>query len=85
MGKRKGERMMIDIPKEDYIHKEENGRMITYCTLRQQLKHFIGLDKENPYKRHGRLFYKPYRNGFSTRKDDTVFDELTKGGVHEEI
>ena len=71
---------MIEIPKEDYIHKEENGRMTTYCTLRQKLKHFIGLDWKDPYKRHGRLFYKPYRNGYSTGEDNKTFDELVEAG-----
>ena len=28
--------------------------------------HCIGLDQKNPYKRHGKLFYKPYRNYFAT-------------------
>lgn len=30
--------------------------------------HAIGLDNKKPYKRHGKLFYKPYRNYFSTAK-----------------
>lgn len=71
---------MIEIPKEDYIHREENGHTVTYSTLRQQLKHFIGLDWKDPYKRHGRLFYKPYRNGYSTNRDNKTFDELVKAG-----
>lgn len=25
-------------------------------------KHAIGLDSKKPYKRHGKLFYRPYRN-----------------------
>ena len=28
--------------------------------------HTIGLDSKNPYKRHGKLFYRPYRNFFTT-------------------
>ncbi len=28
--------------------------------------HAIGLDNKQPYKRHGKLFYRPYRNYFST-------------------
>lgn len=27
-------------------------------------KHCIGLDYKNPYYRHGKAFYKPYRNYF---------------------
>lgn len=29
-------------------------------------KHAIGMRLRKPYKRHGRLFYRPYRNYFST-------------------
>lgn len=29
-------------------------------------RHAIGLDNKNPYIRHGRKFYKPYRNYFAT-------------------
>ena len=32
----------------------------------QDAAHAIGLDYHRPYKRWGRLFYKPYRNYFST-------------------
>lgn len=68
---------MIELPKEDYIHVEENGRTITYCTLRQQVKHVIGLDNKNPYTRHGKKFYRPYRNGWGGRnkKFDMLVDE----------
>ena len=27
--------------------------------------HAIGLDHKKPYKRHGKLFYKPYRNYYA--------------------
>lgn len=36
--------------------------------------HAIGLDNKNPYKRHGKLFYKPYRNYFSTAKGCDDFE-----------
>lgn len=29
-------------------------------------KHCIGLDRKKPYIRHGKKFYRPYRNYFST-------------------
>lgn len=32
----------------------------------KQMSHCIGLDHKNPYKRHGRKFYKPYRNYYAT-------------------
>lgn len=33
-------------------------------------KHCIGLDRKKAYKRHGRLFYKPYRNYYNAGKAD---------------
>lgn len=29
-------------------------------------KHCIGLDSKKPYTRHGKKFYRPYRNFFAT-------------------
>ena len=31
-------------------------------------KHCIGLDKKKPYTRHGKKFYKPYRNYYACNK-----------------
>ena len=28
--------------------------------------HAIGMDRRDPYIRHGKMFYKPYRNGYYT-------------------
>lgn len=36
-------------------------------------KHAIGLDYKKPYRRHGRLFYRPYRNYFATHSDTSDF------------
>lgn len=41
------------------------------------MKHCIGLDYKKPYKRHGKEFYKPYRNYYATY----VHDEVWKGLV----
>ena len=30
------------------------------------MKHCIGLDQKKPYTRHGKLFYKPWRNYYAT-------------------
>lgn len=30
------------------------------------MKHCIGMDQRKPYKRHGKLFYRPWRNYYST-------------------
>lgn len=32
----------------------------------QLAAHAIGLDNKRPYKRHGKLFYRPYRNFYAT-------------------
>lgn len=32
----------------------------------QLAAHAIGLDHKKPYKRHGKVFYRPYRNRFAT-------------------
>lgn len=32
----------------------------------QLAAHAIGLDHKRPYQRHGKLFYRPYRNYFAT-------------------
>lgn len=32
--------------------------------------HAIGLDYKRPYQRHGKFFYRPYRNYFSTHGKD---------------
>ena len=46
-------------------------------------KHAIGLDNSKPYKRHGRMFYRPYRNYFSTTdrcRDYSAWVELAADG-----
>ena len=68
---------MIEFPEEDYIQVEEDGKMATYATLRQEAMHVIGLDRRKPYTRHGKKFYRPYRNGWGGRnkKFDMLVDE----------
>ena len=34
----------MELPKEEYIHVEENECQVTYCTLRQKALHTIGLN-----------------------------------------
>lgn len=36
--------------------------------------HAIGLDNKRPYQRHGKLFYRPYRNFFSTHEKAPDFE-----------
>lgn len=35
--------------------------------------HAIGLDRKRPYMRHGKTFYRPYRNYFDTNAKDPVY------------
>ena len=76
---------MIDIilPKQEYVHFEDNGKRITVCTLRQKVLHTIGLrvnggNRGRLYTRHGKKYYKPYRNYFSGNDKD--LDGLVEAG-----
>ena len=75
----------MELPKEEYIHIEENGRKITYCTMRQKALHTIGLNSGNVgwrlYTRHGKKYYKPYRNYFYG--NDRDLDKLVDAGYME--
>lgn len=53
---------------------EQESQCIAYA------KHAIGLDYKKPYHRHGRAFYKPYRNYFCTVKDDKLWNKLESAG-----
>ena len=83
----------LQLPAELYTHETApDGRQITYCTMRQQVLHCIGMidsgsSRHQPYRRHGRTFYRPWRNHFSTPKPDTTWDELCAYGyaAHGEI
>lgn len=45
-------------------------------------KHMIGLDYEKPYHRHGKAFYKPYRNYYeSPISGNSILDKLPFGIV----
>lgn len=69
----------IELPKEEYIQVQENGRAVIYCTMRQKLFHVIGLDYHRPYTRHGKKFYRPYRNSWGGR--DADLDKLVEAGL----
>lgn len=42
----------------------------------EKAMHCIGLDYEKPYKRHGKLFYVPYRNHYDASPGDCKNWEL---------
>lgn len=48
------------------------------------MEHALGYDNSSvsPYKRHGKLFYKPYRNYYAgNAEDERIFDTLTFYGL----
>lgn len=45
------------------------------------MKHCIGLNYKKPYKRHGREFYKPYRNRYATYVYNEIWNGLVGKGL----
>ena len=45
------------------------------------MKHCIGLDRKNPYTRHGKKFYRPYRNRYATYVHNLVWNGLLGKGL----
>ena len=64
--------MGLDMGIEMNSSKSEIDRIVQIC------KHTIGLDYHKPYHRHGKAFYRPYRNFFCTVKDDVIWNKLCK-------
>ncbi len=47
----------------------------------EKAMHCIGLDHAKPYKRHGKLFYHPYRNYFDAcERDCETWDLMVDAG-----
>lgn len=67
----------MQLPDEEYIRKD--GK--TYCTFLQVVKHTIGMDSRNCYTRHGRKFYKPYRNYFAAWDGDKNWEQAVSEGL----
>ena len=79
-------KMSIKLPEKEYIiQTTKDGRQITICTMRQQVLHCIGMDGRNrrcrPYTRHGKKFYRPWRNYFATTVDDVSWNKLHNAGL----
>ena len=46
--------------------------------------HAIGLDHKKPYKRHGKLFYRPYRNYYdASPKACEIWETMVNAGYEE--
>ena len=57
---------------------KENKKALAFA------QHCIGLDYKKPYKRHGRYFYRPYRNYYGAPiKDCETWDLLVQAGYAE--
>ena len=44
------------------------------------MEHAVGLDRKKPYKRHGKLFYRPYRNYFATGAKNDLWEAIRNEG-----
>ena len=79
----------IRLPEELYIHElSPDGRTVTVCTMRQQVLHCIGMvdsgsQRHKPYRRHGRTFYRPWRNYFTASHRNPQWERLCKAGYAE--
>lgn len=63
--------MGTDMGIEMSFSKDDLKRVIETC------KHMIGLDYKKPYHRHGKAFYKPYRNHYcDTVPGNKLLDKL---------
>ena len=72
--------MGTDMGIEMDLSENELKRAIELC------KHMIGLDYSNPYHRHGKAFYKPYRNYFEApTTGDKTLDRLPSFVITKEI
>ncbi len=43
-------------------------------------RHAIGLDHKRPYVRHGKRYYRPYRNYYASTPDDETWTVLVGAG-----
>ena len=72
----------LKLPDELYTYELlPDGMTITYCTMRQQVLHCIGMvgscsHRHKPYRRHGRTFYRPWRNYFRTFANSETWNQL---------
>lgn len=62
--------MGTDIGIEMSFSEEGLKQVIELC------KHMVGLDYRKPYHRHGKTFYKPYRNYFTAQSKHKLFEKL---------
>lgn len=72
--------MWVDMGIEMGFTAEEYARLLEIC------KHMVGLDYERPYHRHGKAFYRPFRNYYEdTLSGNRILDKLPRDVVRKEI
>lgn len=49
----------------------------------ERAAHCVGLDRNFPYKRNGKFYYRPYRNYYNTSYNDPVWSDLKYLGFAE--
>ena len=75
---------MINLPQNGYLTIEKDGRTYSCCTLRQKVKHTIGLDyatRRTLYKCNVKTHFKPTRNYFNGK--DEELEKLVDAGYME--
>lgn len=65
-----GQRICNPDEYEKVFERANDEKYINYA------KHCVGLDRHKPYKRNGKLYFKPYRNYYNTRYNDPVWSDL---------
>lgn len=72
--------MGLDMGIEMDFTAEEYERLLEICN------HMVGLDYERPYHRHGKAFYRPYRNYYAdTLSGNRILDKVPRDVVRKEI
>ena len=72
--------MGLDMGIEMNFTVEEYARLLEIC------KHMVGLDHKRPYHRHGKAFYRPYRNYYEdTLSGNRVLDKLPRDVVQKKV
>lgn len=54
-----------------FTYTEENKKILE--KHRKLMRHALGMDSRKPYKRHGKWFYRPYRNYFYTHENTSDY------------
>lgn len=72
--------MGLDMGIERDFTAEEYERLLGIC------KHMVGLDYKRPYHRHGKAFYRPFRNYYEDMlSGNRILDKLPRDVVWKEI